>query len=82
MRCVHILSLYAHLYIVCALQFCLYRCLDTLSHFKHFRKSPVQVNVYNSQAILTKNVMLIIKPTKSNLPKTHRNVIILLSERQ
>ncbi len=26
-----------------ALQFCLYHCLGTLSHFKHFRKSPVQV---------------------------------------
>ncbi len=73
-----------HIYIVTlglyALQFCLYHFLDTLSHFQHFRKSPVQVNVTNSQAILAKKVTLIIKPTKSNLSKTRRNVIILLSE--
>ncbi len=84
MRCIHILSLYAYLYIVGQydLQFCLYHCLGTLSHFQHFRKSPVQVNVTNSQAILAKNVTVTIKPTKSNLSKTHINVIVLLSERQ
>ncbi len=42
-KCVYILSLYVYLHIVYALQFCLYHCLGTLSDFKHFRKSPVQV---------------------------------------
>ncbi len=72
-----------HIYIVTlglyAIQFSLYHGLDTLSHFQHFR-SPVQVNVTNSQAILAKKVTVIFKPTKSNLSKTRRNVFLLLSE--
>ncbi len=59
-----------------ALQF----CLDTLTHFKDFRKSPVQVNVTNSQAVLSKKVTLIIKH-HNPIFQTHKHVIVL-SERQ